>query len=198
MVCGLSSSRSAFADEISYKTQFSLGVGILSFTTSTVDFDVAGVSDQEVTDTAFGTLDSSSVGFGYAMSDSIVLGASISASYQKQSAEDVDDSSGGSVALTPTIQYYFPGQSARVFVGAGLGLVLGSTDDGDVKTSSTAVGLTGTVGVAWFATESVSIAPNLSLGYAWGSSDFEGDGFEEDADIRVFGVDLGLTLSAWL
>jgi hypothetical protein len=196
--CAFFDVQPAFAYDISNKTQFALGVGVLSFTTTTIDLDVPGVADRDITDTSFGTLDSSSVGIGYAVSDGVVLGAEISASYEKQSAEDVDDTTASSVVLAPTVQYYFPGETARVFLGGSVGLVLGGSDDGDVETSSTAVGLVGAVGVAWFATESVSIAPNLSLGYAFGSSELEGDGFDAEADLKAFSVNLGLTLSAWL
>lgn len=198
LLCVMFAARTASAHDIAHKTQFALGIGILSFTTTTVDFDVPGVSDQDITDTSFGTLDSSSVGLGFALSNSVVIGADISASYEKQSAEDIDDTSESAVVLAPTIQYYFPGESARVFLGGSVGLVLGSSDDGDVKMTSTAVGLVGAVGVAWFATESVSIAPNLSFGYVLGSSELEGDGFDEEFDMNAFGVNLGLTLSAWL
>lgn len=188
----------ASAQQIGQKTEVALSVGILSFAKSSVSFAVPGIAEQEFTGTAFGTLDSATIGIGYAINDAVVLGADVEASYETQSTDGEDDASESSVVLAPKIHYYLPGDATRMFLGASVGLALGSVDDGEAEMTTTGVALTATLGIAWFATESVSLKPSLSAGYIFGSTELEGGGLSAEADASGFGITLDLALSAWL
>ncbi len=191
-------SSTSHAQEIAGKTQLGLGLGLLSFAKGTAKLDVAGADDVETTSTSFGTLESSTVTLGYGVTNHFVIGVDLTASFETQSQDDSDDISGTELSIAPVASYVFAGATLRPFLSASIGVATGSTDSGDVETSTTAFGFSGAVGVHCFATESVSLSPSLGLGYAIGSTTAESGGFEVDGDIGVFAVNLGVTLSAWL
>jgi hypothetical protein len=127
-----------------------------------------------------------------------VLSLDLSASLQTQSQDDTEDATVTALSLAPVASYVFPGSSVRPFLLGSVGVITASTESGDIESSTTVFGLTGGVGIHWFATESVSLSPTLSVGYFFGSTNVEGNGTEIEGDAKVLTVSLGFMLAAWL
>lgn len=87
----------------------------------------------------------------------------------------------------------------RPFLLASAGIISTSSDTGDIEISSTLFGVTGGVGIHWFATESVSLSPTLSVGYSFGDTRVESDAFPAaEGDATIFSIGVGVMLAAWL
>lgn len=199
LVLGTLAARTSGAQEIAGKTELALSVGLISFSSATTKIDGAGAEEQDRSNTGFGTMESGTVFLGYGLSDSIVVGAGLSASYEKNSSEDTDDVTSTELAFTPTLKYLFPGAAVRPFASLGVGLALLGADDGTNEVSTTAFGLIGGFGISWFAAEALTLSPSISLGYVSGSASADSEGSTiGEADTNGFVVSVDMALAGWL
>lgn len=113
------------------------------------------------------------LGYGYGVTDKVVIGARLGLGWQHRSTPEPDGAASSSLGywFSPYFEYVFrPGTRVRPFLGARLGLTgsVGATRTGDM------VGRVGTigpifgagVGVHAFVTERVSIDPGITFDYA--------------------------------
>jgi hypothetical protein len=141
------------AQAIAGKIQLGLGLGLISYVNTSQSLELDGVDEVELSTTSFGTLESSTIRLGYGVSDEIVLSLDLSASLQTQSQDDTEDATVTALSLAPVASYVFPGSSVRPFLLGSVGVITASTESGDIESSTTVFGLTGGVGIHWFATE---------------------------------------------
>lgn len=101
------------AHEIAGKVQLALDLDLVTYTKTSIEPDVPGAAEIEVTDTNIGTLASSGVSVGYGFTDSVVLGASVAVAHENQSQDGEDDVSLTQLTLAPFVQLVFPGENVR-------------------------------------------------------------------------------------
>jgi outer membrane protein W len=208
---GLFTTTAARAQKTEGAFQLGLSTSVLSYSTGTleVESETLGLeADADISTTSWGIGEDSPVTLelGYGVTDMLVIGGFLRLGGTSQEtdydqAEFPDsESSEFSMLLGPKLDVMFsPGNTVRPFVGAGVGLLIQSSEDADEnETSLTGFQLVGRAGLRAFLADGFSLDPALDIG--WGTASGEAESAVGDLDLSasVFNVGVSLGLSGWI
>ncbi len=189
-------------ERVRHKAQLGLSVGLLSYASRSVKEAAPGATKSTESTTDVGTFDSSSITVGYGVTDSVIVSGELGVSYQTQSAAASSGTSHQSdFTLAPAVDYLFP--RTPLFVGASFSFEALSTDDRISSQMDLLYGISARIGAHAFITDSVSLDPQLRVGYLAGHGTDTGKDTSlflgtTDLSLSGFVVRAQLGLSAWL
>jgi len=198
LVLLVSVSGGAAAQKIDGKFRLDGSVPLIEYSSATITFEDTD-QEQTVTNTRIGLLESAGIGLGYAVSETVVIGVDLLASYASENQEDAEDTSETTFGIAPMLEYVVDtGGKVRPAFGIRVGVAAISVSMGDMDTSATHFVVGAELGAKGFVTNTFSINPCVSFRYIAGSGTADGPGRSTDLSFSGFGVGLGVDLSGWM
>lgn len=178
--------------------QLGLATPFLVYQKSSVDTD----PEQNISETTWGITHEVLAEIGYGVTPNLVVGGLVKLGGESTTTEIDDeetDSSTFDLLLGPKLDYVLsPGDKVQPFVGGVIGYLSTSSSTDDFDTSVSGFQFMARGGVRIFPGKEFSIDPWLGLSYFTGSTEVDGDNFNEDYDTSGFQVGVYLGISGWL